>query len=416
MENSALGSLAKGFIVALCYVSSSTALASMSLDKAYIGLDSHIYPKSGQNEQGYGDNSIVSQLEFFWDINQNITGKIVPYMRIDPEYSERNDFQMKELDIEYWGGNYSVNVGQRILAWSTVETVNVLPIVVADIVNERDIQGDPDGQEKLGRAMLSFSWLSDSLKIEAHVLPYFSERLFPGVEAREHVASGVFDIANDPLYTEDDEENDLNFASRLEWVRGEVNLAAIYYHGYHPQPFFLPDLDELMLTPVYYSVDSVGLTLQAAMGSWLHKIEAIKHNINENDLMESVGVEETDFSSLIFGSEYTLIRPKKTADLSFFAEYVYDSRDEGLLASPFNNNIFTGFRWASNDHAGSTLTGGIVAHLEHQANVFHLNYKRRLGEKIRVELTTRLYDVDEESMLYIFKDDHLINFSFQYYL
>ncbi len=415
MESHVLNVNRPAYWLLLCccfaFFCSHTTNANDFFQKGYIGIDSHYYPKSNNELQEYGNSSFVMQAELSHAWNNSFFMKLTPFARLDAEYDDRNSTQIKEFELEYLNGRNLFHIGQRLLSWSTVETVNVLPITVADVVNQRDIQGDPDGQEKLGRPMLSYTILGETTQLELHYMPFFVERLQPLIQSREHFAGGNFSIIEDGIYTDEDEETKASYAAKFEWVVGANNLALFHYSGYRNEPLYTP-IDNENLQQLYFSTNTSGITLQSSISSWLIKLEAAYNDTEENNDY----VLPHEYSSFIGGVEYTLIRPNKHADLGFFVEYVYDSRDSGPFRTPFEDDLFYGFRWASNNHDDATLLGGVLSDLDDHANIFHLNYKQRIGNDFGIDITARFYDIKDDTLMIVYENEHLLNLTFSYYL
>jgi hypothetical protein len=122
-----------------------------------------------------------------------------------------------------------------------------------------------------------------------------------------------------------------------------------------------------------------------------------------------------DYVATVTGAEFTLIRPEAPDDLTLIAEWLYDSRGDGLLGSPFQNDLFVGLRWVANDHAGTQVLGGGVVDLEDSALVFNLQMRRRILDDWRIELRMRKYVAPSNDPLYAFEDDLLFQATIKKY-
>ncbi|AZZ91756.1 hypothetical protein EUZ85_13860 [Hahella sp. KA22] len=387
--------------------------ADISVTSAYLSPEIYWYPQNGAPIQDHGNAALAGSAELFTYLPHNWSLKATPYGRVDFVDDNRHRVDFKELDFEYFHNSHIVNIGLRHVSWSTVEAVNVLPLQVADVINQRDIAGDPAGQDKLGAPSVRYAYQAESMQYEFYALPWFRERTLPSREARENPTRGQLEFdEDDALFTDDRDNHRLGYALRVEKVTGEVNLAAFHYDGYRQDPLFVPGAEPGHLRPLYYKVRTTGFTVQGTAGSWLYKGEFAYNNTEESSSRYAL---PTDFLAAVAGAEYTFIRPEEQADLSVFAEYIYDSRGDDALGTPFDQDLFVGVRWASNDYNDSTLIVGAIADLNHSAAVYHLNFKRRLTPNIAMELTLRGYDPDDSDPLYPLRDDQLINASFTYY-
>lgn len=397
-------------IVLLNLFVGASALADV-YTKGSIGIDVHYYPREGSGAQGNGNGALIAELESSANFSDSLSARLKPYLRLDPEYSDRNSFQLKEAEIEYANGRHYITAGQRILSWSTTESVNVLPIVVADIVNRRDFTADPSGQEKLGRPMVSYSNIQDFYTVQVHLMPYFTPDAYPEIEARETFTAGQFDINDSPIYSDGREETELSGAARVEFLTGNSNIAVFAYRGYTNTYEFLPE-DADTLTPVYVLKNMFGFSSQTTTENWLLKSEV--SYFDPVDASPITGSRE-EYVLAIVGGEYTVVRYEAKSDISLFAEYLFDERADDPGASFAQNDLFFGARYSLNDHASTVITGGVLQDLDHSETVIHVNFARRFFESFGTELTLRHYLVDSSDALSVFEDDSLINLNVKYY-
>jgi hypothetical protein len=293
------------------------------------------------------------------------------------------------------------------------ESVNVVPHQVVDIINQRDLAGDPAGQEKLGAAMAMASYQGESALVQAYVLPWFRPRRFPDVEQREHPFRGAIDLNDDIQYVSGAERWRPGVAVRFERSFDSANLALIQYRGYAPQPLITPDFATGKSTQLYYLVDMSAFTVQASLGRWLLKSETAYFSTRLNpDRFTAV---PANYWATVSGVEYTFVRAVGDTDLGLIAEGMYDSRGNVPNGTQFQKDIFSGVRWTFNDQSDSQFLGGVVSDLDQRATIVQLQFQRRLGKHLDAQIVTRAFSAEGANALHALSDDTLVLFKLRYF-
>jgi hypothetical protein len=245
----------------------------------------------------------------------------------------------------YWafeGRSYEVLVGSNTMFWGVTESVHLV-----DIINQTDYAGDIDGEDKLGQPMVSLALQRDWGEISALVMPYFSERTFPGVDGRFRPQLPI--DADRALYESSSAESHVDFALRYSHYIGDVDIGLYAFSGTSREPRFVPSEDGQALLPVYDLIDQVGLDLQYTREAWLWKLEAIARNGYASSFAAAVG-----------GFEYTFYQVRESsADIGLLLEYQYDGRDEFEPITIADNDVFVGTRLALNDVQDTALLAGV---------------------------------------------------------
>lgn len=380
------------------------AEAGVAVEKGYVGAEIYHYPQDGAAVQEHGNAAIVSQVELRARISDRWAAKLTPFARYDALDSHRNTFDLREAEIEYSNGAWRASAGLRSISWSVTESVGVLPHQVVDVVNQRDLAGDPSGRERMGAAMVTASYRFESTVIEASVLPWFRERKFADRRAREHPYRAAIDLA-DPMveYSSDAGAGYVGGALRVARSFDAADVAFIQYRGYLPQPLIAPHAPTGQAAALYYLIDMSALTVQATSGQWLIKSETAYFGTRQNG-PRFPGV-PSDYWGSVSGVEYTFVNLFAGTDLGVFVEGMYDSRGAAPNGTPFHKNAFFGIRWVANDQADSQLLCGVMSSLDERAQVAQLEYQRRIGTSLQFELILRTFDAAETSPLSAFNDD-----------
>jgi hypothetical protein len=387
----------------------SGAHAEVTLDKGYVGLETYYYPQDGSAAQKHGNAALIAQLELRERMGENVSAKLTPFARADAVDSHRSIFDLREAEVGYSAGRWRAAAGMRSISWSVTESVGVLPLQVADIVNQRDLAGDPAGQEKLGAAMATVSYQGEKTRIEAFALPWLRKRRFADVQAREHPFRGLIDLTDaDVDYTSGAGAHRLGAAIRVERSFDSANVAFIQYRGYAPQPLVTPDFLSGRSTALYYLIDMSAVTIQAALGQWLLKTETAYFGTQQNPARFSAV--PAGYWSSVSGTEYTFVNAFGGSDLGVFGEVLYDSRGRATNGTPFHQDIFFGVRWVSNDQSDSQMLCGVMRALDQRALVAQFQYQRRIGTHLQVDLTLRTFSAEQASPISAFNDDSVVFF------
>lgn len=399
-------------VLALCWVAAAFGVETQ-VEKVYFGMETYYYPLEGTPPQNHGSAALTSQLELQSTLGKRWSARITPFVRLDTSDSQRSIFDLREAELDYAYGRLRLSAGVRRLSWSVAESVNIVPHQVVDIVNQRDLAGDPAGQEKLGAAMAMVSYQGESTLVQAYLLPWFRPRRFGSIEAREHPFRGTIDLNDDVRYVSGAERHRPGAALRLEQSFDAANLALIQYRGYAPQPVLEPDFVTGRSTQLYYLIDMSALTLQATYGKWLLKTETAYFNTRSNP--ERFTQIPAGYWATVSGVEYTFVRALGDSDLGVIAEWMHDSRGDGPVGTQFQNDVFAGLRWVPNDQADSQLLGGIARDLDQRATIFQLQYKRRIGKQIEAEAVGRAFSAAATNALRALEDDSVVLLRLRYF-
>lgn len=322
-----------------------------------------------------------------------------PFYRLDGEDDERTHGDIREGYYRYAGDSFDLLVGAARVFWGVTESRHLV-----DIVNQTDAVENIDEEDKLGQPMVKLSLLQDWGKLDFFVLPYFRERTFTGTRGRLRFDPAI--SGDDPIYDDPDEQWNTDFAVRYSHFIGEVDFGVSAFSGTSREPGFVLSSDPTTLSvdlrPRYDQINQIGLDAQWTRGPWLWKLEGIGRE----------GQGDT-FAAAVAGFEYTFfgITPAG-ADLGILVEYLYDGRED-FIAPPtiFNNDVFTGARYALNDFQDTAILAGVVTDLEDGSMSGRLEAERRFGANWVAELEAQFFtNVDNSNLVAIFEQDSLLTF------
>lgn len=372
-----------------------------------------------------------SRLSYSWRdqngrLKNNIT--IVPFARYNSQDSERSRFDLQSLSWTTIHNNWEIRSGVRTISWRTTESIHLV-----DIVNQTDLTGDVDGEDKLGQTMVNIVWSGEWMSVELFALPGFRERIFPGRDAR---LRGQLPIDQDSVeYESGAEEYRSDFALRTTWLLGDWEIALSHFSGTSREPLFLFDQPGTpnSLRPYYPVIEQSGLEIQYAAGDWLWKLESIARNgfdlparllvdaaqANAGQTNGDQG-DEGQFVAAAGGFEFTWSGLGETGyDLGVLSEYLWDERRDTVFA----NDLFVGLRLGLNDIQGTEILLGSIADLDHEESLSFIELSRRVNEYGRIDLTARIFDAAgnsttrlRDSDFFELHDDDYISLSYTHYL
>ncbi len=373
---------------------------------------------------------VVAEPEWYysWD-NGDQAVLFIPFARADSVDDERSHLDLRELNYLRVGDGWEVRAGVAKVFWGVTESIHLV-----DIINQDDAVEDVDGEDKLGQPMVHLTLLPELGTLHAFVLPGFRERTFPGSRGRLRPAIAIDD--DDVEYEADWGQGHVDFAARWTMMLDQWDIGVSHFYGTGRDPRFrvrvagdgLVEADDalarLRLSPVYDLIHQTGLDVQYTGENILLKLEAIGR-AGQGDYRAAVaaGFEYTFYALL--GSD---------ADVGVLGEFLYDSfsppdlpgldqlpsggvppeaieRDPRLTLeappSPFEHDVFAGFRLTLNDVQSTALLAGAIVDICDRSRFWTVEASRRLGDRYTISVDVRLFDgfADDSFFASIERDD-----------
>lgn len=348
------------------------------------------------------NQSLVVQPELYTSWNERRDSfTFVPFLRIDEHDSERSHFDIRELTWLHAARDWELRAGIRKVFWGVTESRHLV-----DIINQTDLVENIDGEDKLGQPMVNLALIRDWGTLDLFVLPGFRERTFPGRDGRLRSIPRV--DADRARYDSGAEQYHVDLAARWSHYIGDWDLGVSHFHGTSREPRLTLDPSDprdIVLVPVYDQIDQTGVDVQYTRGSWLWKLEAIRRS-GQGDA----------FAAAAGGFEYTFYGILDTAmDLGVLAEYLYDDRSAGA-ATPYDDDLFAGFRLTLNDVQSTELLVGCIADLDTPARFCSAEASRRLGTNWVLSLEARSFsEIPEDDPLFSFRRDDYLQLELAYH-
>jgi hypothetical protein len=385
--------LSSAQLIAVLAMASSAPLQALD-SKGALTLETRAFTALHQQQ-----NSLQFTPEWAW--NQDNQGAVVELMaRADDQDARRNNLDIRKAYAYLASDHWEIRLGIDRVFWGVTESHHLV-----DIINQTDLLGGFEGEDKLGQPMLRVSRIFEDGELELFYLPYFRAKKYPD----EHSPLAFpLPTAKTDSYQARSGNRHTDFAIRYSHSSGPFDGGLHYFKGTSRQGFLLPSSNTaqpLQLQPYYDQIEQAGLDLQATLGSWLLKSEIL----HRNDAFES-------FNATSTGIEYTAYGLIKNADLGLILERNYDQRNNN--SQIFNqNDVFIGCRLAINDAASSELLVGLSKDQDHSGTqVAKVEATRRMGASSKISLEAwQLASNSPNNAVYFFRDKDFIQLALSYY-
>jgi len=360
----------------------------------YVSGEYRYFPYAATDPRRHGNNlSFSAQPEYYteWDGGrQSIT--VVPFVRWDQGDSARSHADIRELNWLKAADDWELRVGVGKVFWGVTESQHLV-----DIVNQTDFVENIDSEDKLGQPMVQLALIRDWGTVDLFLLPGFRERTFPGVSGRPRSEPRIDTSLT--RYESPQQQRHVDFAARWSHYIGEWDFGLGYFRGTSRDPTLEPALNdqgEVVIAPLYELISQYSLDLQATLGDWLWKLEALRRN----------GQGDSDYSAATGGFEYTFVGLFDSSyDLGLISEFLWDQRGKDA-PTLFDNDLMVGARFTLNDADSSELLLGLIVDNEDHSQLLYVEGSRRFGQRWTLSIEARTFsNVPERGLLYGMRDD-----------
>ncbi|MCF6338745.1 MAG: hypothetical protein L3J84_12490 [Gammaproteobacteria bacterium] len=370
----------------------------------YISGEFRAFANSPTDARQHDNNlSFSAQPEYYtdWD-NGRQSFTVVPFVRWDENDDERSHVDIRELTWLKAADTWELRAGIRKVFWGVTESQHLV-----DIINQTDLVEATDGEEKLGQPMINLALIRDWGTLDLFVLPGFRERTFPGEKGRLRVSPRV--DTDQAIYESGDKEQHIDYAARWAHYLGDWDIGLSYFNGTSRDPRFAfgqNNKGQPVLIPIYDLIEQWGLDLQATLGDWLWKFEAI----NRSGQVDRSG-QSKSYTALTAGFEYTFIGiANSNADLGVISEVLYDERGDDAL-TPFADDILLASRLTLNDEQSTEFLLGMIFDSDDAARLLTLESSRRFGDNWKITLEGQAFinipDINTELLVGVRRDNYL---------
>ena len=187
------------------------------------------------------------------------------------------------------------------------------------------------------------------------------------------------------------------------------DIGVSYFLGTNRDPHLVSSASadgQIVLRPYYDQISQLGIDVQATVGDWLWKLEAIRRDDSVHD-----------FGAVTAGFEYTWVGiGNSVVDMGLLSEVSRDSRND-QAPTPSERDIFVGARFTFNDIQSTDLLVGYSQALNYSDSYSAIiEGSRRLGDVWKLTVDVRLFHSDRElDPVYQFNDDDYASLSLEYF-
>lgn len=354
-------------------------LSSLSFAEGFeaeVGLEGRYFFNEGLFGQEQENVSVRLQPEYDHSFESGDDSvELVLFARWDQHDDERTHGDIREASWTHVGDGWETKVGVSKVFWGVTESQHLV-----DIINQTDLVESPDGEDKLGQPMASFSIEESWGTLDLFVLPFHRARTFPGEDGRFRTPI-VIDGEN-AQYTSGAGENRVDGAIRYSHYLGDLEFGLSHFSGTSRDPLLTFNGNPLdpKLTPIYTVIDQTGLDAQYIYESWLLKFEGYSRS----------GYGDR-YSTAVTGFEYTQVGIfDSNSDIGWVAEYLFD--DRGEAAETFlEQDLFLGIRWTLNDAESSDALFGMFWDPESEEKIVSVEANRRIGQDWKLSIEGRAF-------------------------
>lgn len=373
-----------------------------------LGFDSQLFPDSPTfvNQNGVDQNnsrwqfSGYAKVDWASNLGENSAFALNLFARAAPSADDKFFGDIREATLKFNRDDTELKVGVLSETWGVLEAWN--PV---DIVNQRDMVEDFQGDAKLGQPGLEITTRNDDLVLSFLALTYARERRIAAGEDRlrtlpERVRSDHFE---DGRYAP-------SFAARAQYRSGDLDLALSQFWGHARDPLYTARIDtngSLAGFDAYYQrIAQTGLEAQYVIGDSVLKSEMIYQTGGVDSFVGSgIGFEST-FNRLAGGG----------SSVTLYAEFYHDARTREAPLTPFQDDVFVGARYNLNDTNDTLFEARCTHDLQWHSNLIDLRAQRRIEGigVISAQLILPL-QVKRDPALQGFENDKYLKLSLAWY-
>lgn len=363
------------------------------LGRAGIGSRHFVHSHESQN-------SAYLQPEWYWSDSGSTNALTLElFLQADDIDEERSRLDVRELFWLHVAESWELRLGVNKVFWGVAESNHLV-----DIINQTDQVEQLDGEEKLGQPMTQLSFFGAWGTLDTFILPYFRERTFPAAGSRLGRAMPILEEA---LYEADERQRHIDYALRYSHFISNFDFGVSLFKGTAREPQLVSRLSEsgqIQFQPYYYQLTQLGLDLQATVGAWLWKLEAV----HRSDI-------SGDHRAYTAGFEYTFFDVgERGVDVGLLLELSRDGRPGFVLNQ---NDLFLGARLAFNDAQDSQILFGASSDLDYEGTHYGmLEASRRLGGSLRLAVDGWFFRSDTPvEPTYFYRNETFVDFKLEFF-
>lgn len=367
----------------------------LATDTAVVSTATEFEGQSDARWQSAAQITLDGSIDFSRDAKFDVTvfGRAAPHA--DQEFAG----DIREADLKIQFDNTEIKAGVLAETWGTLEAWNLV-----DIINQRDLAEDFQGEVKLGQPGVSVSLQQGDLVWSLLALTYARERRFAEGEDRLRALPA-------PIVTEAFENSRWNpsVAVRAQYRLDELDIALSHYTGHAREPLLQPLLSQqglLGFESLYEKISQTGVEAQYVLGDSLLKSEVIYQSDGIDSFWGSGVGAETTFNKLRGSFE----------SLTLYFEAYFDDRSDSTPLTAFQRDIFLGARYHLNDTDDTVFEARYTHDLEWDSNLVDVRASRRVfGDCLLSAQLLLPLSVDRDPALKGFEQDKYFKLGLDWY-
>lgn len=358
---------------------------------------------TGQERQSQPTIRVEGEWYKSWNKGQDAL-VIAPMLRGHSADRERRYGDIRELKWVHRWGPYQLTLGVAQTFWGVAESQHLV-----DVINQWDLRGREDGEEKLGQPMVHLNAATDIGNWNLYLLPGFREREFGEDNGRFRPGLPVDEAQAEYESRRENRKTDL--ALRWSHYVGDWDIGLSWFSGTQRTPRLLANNEATQLIPHYDVMQQLSLDVQATLGPWLWKHESLYRRVRHQTQQAVV----TGFEYTAIGAMSALTgKHKSRGDLGLLLEYHWHS-DGDAETILYQNDLFVGARLALNDPDNSTLLLGVLYDLDTHTRLLSLEASRRLSAHWSAAVDLRWLDSAENDQWQLFEQDDYVQIGISYF-
>jgi hypothetical protein len=361
---SLIASMITSLIATLIAMTVFVSAAAAADVRGTVGVDSRWYPDApaspDQNRDSFSASAYLD-LQVSAQAAGDTRYDLDLFARLAPSGSRRLSGDVRQATVQWRRERLEAKLGVLAETWGVLEAWNP-----ADVVNQRDLAEDFQGEAKLGQPGAALLVPGERTSVAIYAFTASRERRYG--EGRDRLR-----VLPAPVLDERFESGRWapGVAIRTQSRFGAFDLALSHYRGHSREPLLKPRLGAtglLGFDAVYERIDQSAVEAQYVAGDSVVKAELI-HRSGGQDAFWGGGIGvETGFSKIAGGA----------GDLALYAEYYRDTRDDSAPPTPFQRDVFLGLRYTRNDVGDTVLEARGTYDLDHRSTLLDLRATRRI--------------------------------------
>ncbi|AUM12275.1 hypothetical protein [Ketobacter alkanivorans] len=371
--------------------------------RGYVGIDAVLFPDAPlypEQSSATLHPSVQGSLDWSAYLNQDIRFDLSAYLRAATQDHDDLSGDIREAVFRSRIDDIDLKMGILQENWSILEAWNQV-----DFVNQRDMVEDFQGKVKLGQPGVSATTYYHDLVLTALILPYTRERRI--AEQEDRLRTLPAPIVHS---TFENGQTDSSYALRMQYRLGDFDLSLSQFWGHSREPIYMPVIESQSLIgfdELYEDVAQTGATMQYVFGDTVFKAEVINQTGGADSFVGSSIGSETIFNQISDGFD----------SVTVYLEGYYDTRNERAPLTPFQKDVFLGFRYNTNSVNNELLDIRYTHDLEYHSDLIDVRASRRLGDSQIVSLQFLLpQSVVDDPALQGFRQDKYFKLSWALYL